>query len=107
MATTGKTLLDFLPFWHDQLQQWSLDGRLSAAAREALLLKEDPQALKVLVSQWSFVDFEDCLMISRKLFGATFACYALTNKAISKSSPYFGQSNASSWTSDNIEALRS
>ena len=48
----------------------------------------------------------DGLMVIRQLFGAAFAGDALTNKAISTSSPYFGQSNAFSWISGNIEALR-
>jgi hypothetical protein len=48
----------------------------------------------------------DGLMVIRQLFGAAFAGDALTNKAISTSSPYFGQSNAFSWISGNIEAMR-
>jgi hypothetical protein len=48
----------------------------------------------------------DGLMVIRQLFGAAFAGDALTNKAISTSSPYFGQSNAFSWISGNIEALK-
>ena len=58
MGTTGKTLINFLPSWYDQLQQWSLSGRLSAAAQEALLLDGEPQALKDLVSHWSAGDFK-------------------------------------------------
>ena len=58
MAATKYTLLDFLPFWYDRLQQWSLDGRLSVAAQEALLLDGELQALKDLVSQWSLGDFQ-------------------------------------------------
>ena len=45
MAVTGKTLLDVMPLWYDQLQQWSLIGRLTTAAQEALLLDGEPQAL--------------------------------------------------------------
>ena len=48
----------------------------------------------------------DGLMVIRQLFGAAFAGDALTNKAISTTSPYFGQSNAFSWISGNIEALK-
>ena len=42
-----------LPEWHLLLQQWSLDGRLSAAAQEALLLDGEPALLKELTDQWA------------------------------------------------------
>ena len=58
MVASPKTFLDFLPPWYDQLQQWSLSGRLSAAAQEALLLDGEPQALQDLVSQWSAGSFQ-------------------------------------------------
>ena len=46
-----------LPEWHLLLQGWSADGRLTAAAKEALLLSGEPQALTDLTTQWSARDF--------------------------------------------------
>lgn len=49
----------------------------------------------------------DGLMIIRHLFGAAFTGDALTAKALSPTSPYFGDTNASSLVAANIESLRS
>ena len=52
--TAATTLLGaLLPEWHLLLQGWSLDGSLSVAAKEALLLNGEPQGLKDLVMQWA------------------------------------------------------
>ena len=46
-----------LPEWHLLLQGWSADGRLTAAAQEALILNGEPQALTDLTTQWSAGEF--------------------------------------------------
>jgi hypothetical protein len=48
----------------------------------------------------------DGLMVIRHLFGNAFAGDALIAKAISPTSPYFGDANASSLISSNIDSLR-
>ena len=59
ILTKNNSIFDeFLPFWYEHLKQWSLSGRLTASAQEALLLDGEPQVLKELVSQWSLGDFE-------------------------------------------------
>jgi HEAT repeat protein len=47
MENTLKTLL---PDWYALLQGWALDGSLSAAAQEALMLEGTPDALQDLVN---------------------------------------------------------
>jgi hypothetical protein len=49
----NSVLLDILAPWYDQLQEWSLSGRWTAAAQEALLVGGEPQALQELVREWS------------------------------------------------------
>jgi hypothetical protein len=55
--SADQRLLSLLPTWYDLLQQWSLDGRLSAAAREALLLSGESEQLTTLTDQWAEGDF--------------------------------------------------
>ena len=50
--------------------------------------------------------FGDGLMVIRRLFGAAFAGAALTNKAISPDSPYFGPPADFASVAANIDALR-
>ena len=79
MATTAKNLWDFLPFWYELLQQWSLSGRLSAAAQEALLLDGEPQPLQDLVSKWSAGDFEgipEIVLLSNAEINGALGAYA-------------------------------
>ncbi len=85
MAVSPRTLLDFLPLWYDQLQQWSLSGRLSAAAREALLLDGEPQALQDLVSQWSAGNFQDVpeiVLLSNADINGALGAYAISTGKI-------------------------
>ena len=49
--------------------------------------------------------FGDGLMIIRRLFGSAFAGDALTNKAISSSSPYYDNDNAWESVANNIDAM--
>ena len=44
-------------------------------------------------------------MIIRRLFGSAFAGDALTNKAISSSSPYYEDDNAWESVANNIDAM--
>jgi len=71
--------LDILPTWYEQLQHWSLSGRLTAAAQEALLLDGEPQALKDLVSQWSKGDFKgipEIVLLSNMDINGALGAYA-------------------------------
>ncbi len=57
-ANSADQLLQaLLPTWYQLLQQWSLDGRLSAAAQEALLLSGESEPLTALSDQWAAGDF--------------------------------------------------
>ena len=47
----NRTLQALLPDWQRQLQIWATDGRLTAAAQEALLLQEEPRALRHLAKR--------------------------------------------------------
>ena len=49
--------------------------------------------------------FGDGLMVIRKLFGGAFAGDALTNKAISSSSPYYDNDNAWESVANHIDAM--
>jgi len=49
----------------------------------------------------------DGLMVIRRLFGAAFEGSALTNKAISPNSPYFGQTNDFNSIGINVDSLKS
>jgi hypothetical protein len=53
----SNRLATLLPDWHLLLQGWATDGRLSAAAQEALLLDGVPALLTELVGQWAAGDF--------------------------------------------------
>lgn len=54
---TTSTLSNLVNDWHLLLQGWAADGRLSAAAQEALLLEGEPELLTELVTQWSAGNF--------------------------------------------------
>ena len=85
MVASPKTLVDFLPLWYDQLQQWSLNGRLSAAAQEALLLDGEPQPLKDLVSQWSAGEFgglPPIVLLSAADINGALGAYAISTSTI-------------------------
>jgi hypothetical protein len=55
--SADQLLQALLPTWYQLLQQWSLDGRLSAAAQEALLLSGESEPLTALTDQWAAGDF--------------------------------------------------
>ncbi|QPN66536.1 C-type lectin domain-containing protein [Synechococcus sp. CBW1006] len=77
--TSTELLTDLLPEWHEMLVAWASDGRLTAAAQEALLVPGDAQEFTKLVSQWSAADFHSLpsigLLSSADIHGAK-AAYA-------------------------------
>ena len=92
MVVFPKTLLDFLPFWYEQLQQCSLNGRLSAAAQEALLLDGEPQALHDLVNQWSLGDFQavpEIVLLSNADINGALGAYAISTGKIYLNADWF------------------
>lgn len=48
---SDEFLASLLPEWYALLQGWAADGSLVAAAKEALLLEEAPEALEELAAQ--------------------------------------------------------
>jgi uncharacterized delta-60 repeat protein len=80
-----NTLKSLLPNWYALLQGWALDGSLTAAAQEALLLDGEPKALKNLVSQWAAGDYSGLppivLLSSADINGAKGA-YAISTGTI-------------------------
>jgi hypothetical protein len=55
--SADQRLLSLMPTWYELLQQWSTDDRLKAAAKEALLLSDEPEQRKALTEQWAAADF--------------------------------------------------
>jgi hypothetical protein len=84
-SNPSELLTALLPDWHLLLQDWSASDRLTAAAKEALLLNGEPQALKELVAQWSAGDFSGLppivLLPSSSMPGAAGA-YAISTGTI-------------------------
>ena len=54
---SDEFLASLLPEWYALLQGWAADGMLMAAAQEALLLEEVPEALEELAAWWAKGDF--------------------------------------------------
>ena len=98
-----ELLASLLPQWHSLLQDWSSSGRLTAAAQEALLLNEEPQALKDLVAQWSSGDFSSLppivLLSSNDISGAMGA-YAISTGTI-----YLNQDWKKTASTDQVNAV--
>ena len=84
-SNPSELLTALLPDWHLLLQGWSASDRLTAAAKEALLLNGEPQALKELVTRWSAGDFSGLppivLLPSSSMPGAAGA-YAISTGTI-------------------------
>ena len=78
-------LQTILPEWQALLQGWALDGSLSAAAQEALVLDGTPDALQDLITLWGTGDFsaipEIVLLSSAEMNGAMGA-YAISTGII-------------------------
>jgi hypothetical protein len=85
VAFSPKPLLDIQPFWFDHLQQWSLDGHLSAAAQEALILDGEPQALSDLTTQWAagvFSALPPIVLLSSADINGALGAYAISTGTI-------------------------
>ena len=92
VVATARTLLDFLPGWNDQLQEWSLNGRLTAAAQEALQLNGDPQELQTLVNQLSAGDFQslpEIVLLSNTDINGALGAYAQSKGIIYLNADWF------------------
>ena len=80
-----QLLETLLPHWHSLLQDWASSGRLTSAAQEALLLKEEPQALTDLVRQWSGGDFSSLppiVLLSSSDISGAMGAYAISTGTI-------------------------
>ena len=90
-------LQTILPEWEALLQGWALDGSLSAAAQEALVLDGTPDALQDLITQWGTGDFtaipEIVLLSSEEMNGAMGA-YALSTGKIYLNQDWLAGANA-------------
>ncbi|MCP9879864.1 hypothetical protein KBY74_08310, partial [Cyanobium sp. A1C-AMD] len=74
-----------LPEWHLLLQSWSASGRLTAAAREALLLSGEPKALTDLTDQWAAGEFgglPPIVLLSAADINAALGAYAISTGTI-------------------------
>ncbi|MCT0216791.1 cadherin repeat domain-containing protein [Synechococcus sp. CS-1330] len=74
-----------LPEWHLLLQGWSANGRLTAAAKEALLLNGEPGALTDLTSQWSagvFSALPPIVLLSSADINGALGAYAISTGTI-------------------------
>jgi hypothetical protein len=74
-----------LPEWHLLLQEWSADGRLTAAAQEALLLNGEPQALSDLTNQWAAGEFgtlPPIVLLSSADINGALGAYAISTGTI-------------------------
>ncbi len=85
LSTADEILASLLPEWHKLLQGWAADGSLVAAAQEALLLQEEPQTLRDLVSQWSAGDFRGIppiALLSSAAMNSAMGAYAISTGTI-------------------------
>jgi hypothetical protein len=86
ISSAATNLLgDLLPEWHLLLQGWSANGRLTAAAKEALLLNGEPQALTDLTAQWSageFAGLPPIVLLSAADINGALGAYAVSTGTI-------------------------
>jgi hypothetical protein len=85
ITTADSLLASLLPEWHLLLQGWSADGRLTAAAQEALLLPGEPPALTDLITQWSagqFTALPPIVLLSSADINGALGAYAITTGTI-------------------------
>lgn len=98
METTlaTDTLETLLPKWKALLQGWALDGSLTTAAQEALMLEGTPAALQELVTQWGAGDFRTMppivLLSSAEMNGAEGA-YAISTGIIYLNADWLATAN--------------
>ena len=83
---TAASLLDLLlPDWHRLLQGWAADGRLTAAAQEALMLSGEPPLLRELTRQWAAGDFSSLppiVLLSSSDMNGAMGAYAISTGTI-------------------------
>jgi hypothetical protein len=86
ISSAATSLLDALvPEWHMLLRGWSADGRLTAAAQEALLLNGEPQALSDLTNQWAAGEFgtlPPIVLLSSADINGALGAYAISTGTI-------------------------
>ncbi len=85
LSTAESVLASLLPEWHLLLQGWSASGRLSTAAREALLLSGEPGALADLTNQWVAGDFgalPPIVLLSSTDINGALGAYAISTGTI-------------------------
>jgi hypothetical protein len=101
--SADQRLLALLPTWYELLQQWSIDGRLKAAAKEALLLSDEPEQLEALTEEWAAGDFSGLPPIV--MLPATSMPGAAGAYAISTGTIYINQDWLQSASSDAAMAV--
>jgi hypothetical protein len=85
LNTADELLTSLLPEWHLLLQGWSADGRLTAAAQEALLLEGTPETLQDLVNQWGagvFTGIPPIVLLSSAEMNGAMGAYAISTGMI-------------------------
>lgn len=85
LTTAEERLISLLPEWHLLLQGWAAEGRLTAAAQEALILDDEPQPLRDLVTQWSSGDFSGLppiALLSASDISGAMGAYAISTGTI-------------------------
>lgn len=85
LTTSSSLLADLLSEWHLVLQGWSADGRLTAAAQEALLLNGEPDALTSLIHQWAAGEFgalPPVVLLSSADINGAMGAYAISTSTI-------------------------
>jgi Lectin C-type domain/RTX calcium-binding nonapeptide repeat (4 copies) len=85
LVSSTDLLTALLPEWQLLLQGWSASGRLSSAARQALVLQDDPPVLTDLVTQWSAGDFSGLppiVLLSATDISGAMGAYAISTGTI-------------------------
>lgn len=85
MQLANDRLASLLPEWHLLLKGWSADGRLTAAAHEALLLDGEPKALTDLTKQWAasvFSALPPIVLLSSADINGALGAYAISTGTI-------------------------
>ena len=82
---SDEFLASLLPEWYALLQGWAADGSLMAAAQEALLLEEVPEALEGLAARWAKGDFSalpPIVLLSSADISGAMGAYAISTDTI-------------------------
>ena len=90
---SDEFLASLLFEWYALLQGWAADGSLMAAAQEALLLNETPEALEELAAQWAKGDFSalpPIVLLSSADISGAMGAYAISTGTICLDSDWLG-----------------